>query len=119
MAAWKEVNKTTGGTQEGAAANNAVKVLLVEDNSGDVLLMREMLGEPRSAKFVMSSASRLSEAMKAAEEDLPDIVLLDLGLPDSSGLKTLEGMTGRFSKLPIIVLTGLTDMPAALMPGIS
>jgi len=110
MAAWKEVNKTTGGTQEGAAANNAVKVLLVEDNSGDVLLMREMLGEPRSAKFVMSSASRLSEAMKAAEEDLPDIVLLDLGLPDSSGLKTLEGMTGRFSKLPIIVLTGLTDM---------
>jgi PAS domain S-box-containing protein len=95
------------GGSEGA---NIVKVLLVEDNAGDVVLMREMLSECHSARFMMTSASRLSDALGMMEGEVPDIVLLDLGLPDSAGLKTLERMSGSFPKLPIIVLTGLTDM---------
>ncbi|MDW5563380.1 MAG: PAS domain S-box protein [Methanomassiliicoccus sp.] len=94
----------------GEATNNTVKVLLVEDNKGDVLLMKEMLAESRSAEFVLSSASRLSEAIKSAETNPPDIVLLDLGLPDSGGLRTLETMSASLTKVPIIVLTGLTDV---------
>lgn len=99
-----------GKIQGDEATNNVVKVLLVEDNTGDVVLMKEMLGESRSASFMMSSASRLGDAMKMVESDTPDIILLDLGLPDSSGLKTLETMSGSFNKIPVIVLTGLTDM---------
>jgi PAS domain S-box-containing protein len=99
-----------GKTDESDASNNIVQVLLVEDNTGDIVLMKEMLGESRSARFMMASASRLSDAMKMMESEAPDIVLLDLGLPDSAGLKTLETMSGSFPKLPIIVLTGLTDV---------
>jgi PAS domain S-box-containing protein len=95
---------------ESESMNNVVKVLLVEDNTGDIILMKEMLGESRSARFVITSASRLSDAMNTVESDPPDIVLLDLGLPDSSGLETLKAMNGSFGKMPIIVLTGLTDM---------
>jgi PAS domain S-box-containing protein len=95
---------------ESESMNNVVKVLLVEDNTGDIILMKEMLGESRSARFVITSASRLSDAMNAVESDPPDILLLDLGLPDSSGLETLKTMNGSFGKMPIIVLTGLTDM---------
>lgn len=100
----------TSGADASGAANNNVRVLLVEDNAGDVSLMREMLGLSRSATFTMDSAARLSEAMRMAEKSPPDIVLLDLGLPDSAGLNTLEKMNGAFPKLPIIVLTGLTDV---------
>jgi len=93
----------------GAASNN-VKVLLVEDNAGDVALMKDMLSMSRSATFKMDSAARLSEAMGMVEKGAPDVVLLDLGLPDSAGLNTLEKMSAAHPKLPIIVLTGLTDM---------
>jgi PAS domain S-box-containing protein len=92
------------------SANNIVRVLLVEDNPGDVALMREMLNESRSARFALMSVDRLSAALKMVEDEAPDIVLLDLGLPDSSGLKTLETMNASYPKLPTIVLTGLTDV---------
>lgn len=92
------------------ASSNTVRVLLVEDNPGDVTLMREMLGESRSARFALTSADRLRDALKMVEDEAPDIVLLDLGLPDSAGLRTLETMNAAFPKLPTIVLTGLTDV---------
>jgi len=87
----------------------AVKVLLIEDNPGDVILMEEMLSDARGARFEVINASRLHEGICRLEASAPDVVLLDLGLPDSSGLRTLEGMVGPAAKVPIVVLTGQTD----------
>ena len=89
-----------------------LRVLLVEDNPGDADLFKEMLEE--KAQYEIETVSRLSEAFHHAIEDQFDIILLDLGLPDSSGFATLQVMRKQVAKLPIIVLTGMSDEQTAL-----
>ncbi|MBI0583673.1 MAG: PAS domain S-box protein [Methanomassiliicoccus sp.] len=110
----KETEQSTNGTRESEQSSNAVRVLLVEDNPGDVSLMKEMLGDARSSRFVMTLANRLKAAIQIIEDESPDVVLLDLGLPDSSGLATLERLISKMTRTPIIVLTGLTDIELGL-----
>jgi signal transduction histidine kinase len=81
-----------------------VKVLLVEDNPGDARLIREMLGEARPGAFHLDQAGRLDEALARLEKESFNVLLLDLGLPDSQGLET-----ARAPHLPIIIFTGLAD----------
>lgn len=87
----------------------AIHVLLVEDNLGDVGLMRAMFSDSRSSRFQIEVAQRLAEAINIAKESRPDVILLDLGLPDSCGIGTLEQIIGQISKVPIVVLTGTSD----------
>ena len=94
---------------KGEHKGDMVKVLLVEDNPGDIALMEEMLSDSRTASFEVITASRLQEGIAKMEAESPDVVLLDLGLPDSTGLKTLEGAVGPAAKAPVVVLTGHTD----------
>ncbi len=89
-----------------------LRVLLVEDNPGDADLFKEMLEE--KAQYEIETVSRLSEAFQHAIEDQFDIILLDLGLPDSNGFATLQVMRKQVTKLPIIVLTGMSDEQMAL-----
>jgi serine phosphatase RsbU (regulator of sigma subunit) len=92
----------------------AVRVLLVEDNPGDVVLIREMLSESPSARFELTGAERLSAARRAlAEEDFA-VVLLDLTLPDSEGLDTFRAVRRAGPALPVVVLTGLDDVTLAV-----
>lgn len=86
-----------------------VKVLLVEDNPGDVDLMRAMIDDTRSFHFDLRVAKRLEEALAIIGESPPDIVLLDLGLPDSCGIGTLERMLDHVPNVPIVVLTGTSN----------
>ena len=65
-----------------------VKVLLIEDNPGDARLIREMLREVRDTRFELECADRLSAGLERLRNGGIDIVLLDLGLPDSQGLDT-------------------------------
>ena len=60
-----------------------LKILLIEDNPGDVDLIREMLTEAGTVSFSVESVQRLSEAMSRLKDNAIDLVLLDLGLPDS------------------------------------
>ena len=87
----------------------AIRVLLVEDNPGDVGLMQAMFDGTRSPRFEIEVAERLRDAINSVEEHRPDVILLDLGLPDSFGLNTLEQMLGHTSNVPVIVLTGTSD----------
>jgi PAS domain S-box-containing protein len=89
--------------------SKAIKVLLVEDNPGDVGLMQAMFEGTRSAQFETQVVGRLRDAIASLEEGRPDVILLDLGLPDSFGLNTLEQMLGHTSNVPVIVLTGTSD----------
>jgi len=88
-----------------------IRVLLVEDNPGDARLIKEILAGPAyfGAAYQISHAATLNEAIEACSDKRFDILLLDLNLPDSSGLETLESLNGLFPRLPIIVLTGLND----------
>jgi putative two-component system response regulator len=94
--------------------NAILKVLVVEDNPADVDLIRETLSSTRPAAFEIESVSRLSEALSRLTKSGIDLVLLDLGLPDSQGLGTLHKLREAASDIPTIVLTGSNDEDMAV-----
>lgn len=83
-----------------------VKILIIEDNNGDYDYICELLKEEATMQIKISRGKSLKEAEKLSFEKHPDLVLLDLGLPDSFGLETLETMVNLLPNTPIIVLTG-------------
>ncbi len=90
------------------ATSFGYKVLLVEDNAGDSELIQQMMLEMEGLTFQVQSARSLLEAMQhLAAPDRPDLILLDLFLPDSQGLDTFARVFEKHSHIPIIVLTGL------------
>jgi DNA-binding NarL/FixJ family response regulator len=93
--------------------NEVIKILLVEDNLGDAGLIQESLAE-KAALFEITHVDRLSEAIKLLEGNNFDLVLLDLSLPDSSGIDTFRKVQLKIPNLPIILLTGLDDEVLAL-----
>jgi putative two-component system response regulator len=99
-----------GGRKEGKAMKNEnIRVLVVEDNPADAELILEMVQEYAPGAIELQVANRLSAAIDMLGATLFEAVLLDLGLPDSTGLNTLGKLLARFPALPIVVVTGLTD----------
>ena len=90
-------------------SSEPIKVLLVEDNLVDARLLYEGLQETLPEEFQVTHARRLSEALEYLWEDTCNVVLLDLGLPDSHGLDTLVLARAQAPGVPIIVLTGFED----------
>jgi signal transduction histidine kinase len=90
-------------------ADKPIVILLVEDNSGDRRLISEMLAEASNVTFDVKYADRLQAAMEYLDQNRVEVILLDLGLPDSQGLETLKRVYAQVSELPIVVLTGLND----------
>lgn len=91
-----------------------LRILLIEDNPGDVRLIKEMLSESKLVKFDVETADRLSSGLKLIANNRFDVILLDLGLPDSQGLGTLIKLNEIKSDAPVIVLTGLKDESAGV-----
>jgi PAS domain S-box-containing protein len=90
-------------------AKKVLKILLVEDNAGDVVLLREELRHVRNLRLEMTHVETLAEAVSRLENESFDIILLDLSLPDSFGLAGLTILESKRPTIPIIVLTGLED----------
>ncbi len=91
------------------ATEEAINVLLIEDNPADVRLVKEVLRGAPSDRFNIISASTLAQGLKRLAADHVDVVLLDLGLPDSQGFDTFRAVNDSARNLPIIVLTVSTD----------
>ncbi len=91
-----------------------INILLIEDNPGDALLIRKMLKEVERTTFKVSHVKRLDDGLDHFFEKDFDVVLLDLGLPDSQGIETFNRIKEYVSKLPIIILTGLSDKEFAI-----
>lgn len=89
--------------------NKPISILLVEDNPGDRRLICEMLTEARSATFDLKHVDRLQVGLEHLDNNRVDVVLSDLGLPDSQGLETLNKIYAQVPEVPIVVLTGLND----------
>nr|WP_240938298.1 ATP-binding protein [Haloarcula rubripromontorii] len=94
-----------------------LNVLLVEDNPGDARLVEHHLNSPAVGHFVDDVTISHVESL-APVADRPgatyDVVLLDLGLPESTGLSTLDRATEMVDAAPIIVLTGMQDQEMAI-----
>ena len=84
-------------------------LLLVEDNSGDARLLREMLNEQDSRTTEMTHAVCMSETERHLAERAFDIILLDLVLPDAQGLAVVRRVRELAPRIPLVVLTGLDD----------
>jgi predicted DNA binding protein/CheY-like chemotaxis protein len=122
------VTGTNVRTDEPAAepAAEALRILLIEDNPGDARLIREMLKDteelvqrvtPSDATDVtpeITHETDLENGLAAVTSDPADIVLLDLNLPDSEGLGTLETVHETTPETPIVVLTGLRDQQVGI-----
>ncbi|BDI17243.1 hypothetical protein ANSO36C_30450 [Nostoc cf. commune SO-36] len=90
-------------------AGENIKVLLVEDNPGDVLLLQELFKEVTTVVVDLMPVERLSEALNYLKNEIFDVILLDLSLPDSQGLQTFIIAHNQVKATPIIVLTGMND----------
>ncbi len=93
--------------------NKTVQILLIEDNPGDARLVKEALREETSLAFNLLWVDRLSKGLEVLGQVNIDAVLLDLSLPDSSGLATLEKVRANAPRAPIILLTGTDDQALA------
>lgn len=93
--------------------NTQLHILVVEDNPADARLVTEYVSEVDWEVTAVESPTithvdRLEAARDAVTDDI-DVVLLDLGLPDSTGEDTLDEMLAAVDTAPIVVLTGLED----------
>jgi diguanylate cyclase (GGDEF)-like protein/PAS domain S-box-containing protein len=87
----------------------AIRILLVEDNSADADLVRDMLASVPSAAYEVTWANNLAKALALLPKGGVDVMLLDLTLPDSQGLETFERAYAEAARVPVILLTGLED----------
>ena len=91
-----------------------IRLLLVEENPGDERLVREMLAETLGPSYVLESVDTLANALARLDANDTDLVLLDLSLPDSTGIDTLSKVQARAPGVPIVVLTGSRDDDLAI-----
>jgi DNA-binding response OmpR family regulator len=91
-----------------------VRVLLIEDNPGDVRLIHEMLAEADHPGFHLEQVDQLSVGLERLGSSGIDVILSDLGLPDSQGFDTFSTLRSHVPEVPIVMLTGLGDQELAL-----
>jgi serine phosphatase RsbU (regulator of sigma subunit) len=90
-----------------AAASSPIRILLVEDDDGDALLVEELLAVS-GALVEIVRALTLAEARREPLDQI-DCVLLDLDLPDAHGLAALHQLKADRPDLSVLVLTGFDD----------
>jgi len=96
------------------AMESNCRVLLVEDDPSQVVVVQVLLARMPKVRFTLDVAASLSEAMSLVARLESDVVLLDLTLPDSRGIDTVLRMRECAPAVPIIVLTGNDDEELAL-----
>ena len=102
-------------SQPPIATSGKINVLLVEDSVADAELIFAHLDMHDARRDVdLKHVKRLSEAVEVISSSQFDVVFLDLGLPDSSGLQGLEKIREIAPSLPIVVMTGLADESVSL-----
>jgi len=94
-------------------AENAINLLCFEDNDGDFFLLEDFLQEA-GMDFTIRRVQRMKEGIELLSTWTPDLVLLDLGLPDSKGVQTFLTLQKAFPNLAVVVLTGTAEKTTGL-----
>ena len=90
-------------------ADNPLNILLIDNNLEDVEIIRNMIKKYANFSAELISVDHLSKGLEYLNIKKFDIILSDLGLPDSQGIDTLKKIMDKVQDVPIIVLTGLED----------
>ena len=94
--------------------NNKTRVLIIEDNLEYASMLKAVLSKSDGLIFELISFTNLENSLAELKNNDVDIVLLDLDLPDSSGLDTFNKVSSSTSSLPIIILTEDDDEQLAI-----
>ncbi|MBI1176333.1 response regulator [bacterium] len=86
-----------------------IRVLLVEDDPTDLEHLQKAFADLPNTRFELKTASRLSEALQTLGASRFQIVLLDLNLPDSTGVETFDAIHRKFPQVPVLVLATAED----------
>ncbi|MEJ2568342.1 MAG: response regulator, partial [candidate division WOR-3 bacterium] len=90
---------------------NRKRILIVEDDEKFVSVLSKQL---EKNNYEVSHCGKLSDFMEIFVKEKFDLVLLDLGLPDSTGFKTYNKVSEVVSDIPVVILTGLDDEEVAM-----
>ena len=96
------------------ANSQPLSILVVEDNQSDFVLFCEYLKLSRLPTKNILHAERLGEALQLLHKHQPDLIFLDLSLPDSDGINSFVRINEEARHISIIVLSGLDDKQVAL-----
>jgi len=91
------------------SVSSSERILLVEDNAGDVRLVRQMLSDEGSRHSELMHVESMVEAERYLAENAVDVMVLDPGLPDADGLGAIRRAHAAAPRIPLVVLTGLDD----------
>ena len=91
-----------------------MKLLLVEDNSTDAEFLAASLRRSGAKDIDLTHVTTLKEGTRALRKGGFDVVLLDMGLPDGSGMECVEAVQSADPDMPIVVLSGRDDEDFAL-----
>lgn len=105
----KEIEIMNSAACKSKKRNKKIKILSVEDNPGDVRLLQEMLAEVNGSLFELDCVDRLSIGLERLVKGGVDLVLLDLGLPDSQGFETFHRVRAQAPHVPIVIMTEFED----------
>jgi len=83
-----------------------IRVLLIEDNKDDVVLVQQAFDESTNYSFQIEHAIRLSRAIELLRDSSFDVILCDLTLPDSTGIETFHDLLVAATGVPIVILSG-------------
>lgn len=84
-------------------------ILVIEDDEDDALLIRTMLSHDRKQSYSAHCVRTLKQGIEFLRENAPDLILSDLGLPDSRGIETFRALKKAAPGVPILLLTGHQD----------
>ena len=93
----------------------SIRLLLVEDNAADARVVERHLKDAGLNNFTFEVVGTAGEAIQRLQTVEYDLVLLDLGLPDATGLEALRALRAVADLTPIIVLTGSDDYKQGLI----
>jgi DNA-binding NarL/FixJ family response regulator len=86
--------------------NTPLRVLLIEDDPRYVALVKQWLSCGAESAFVLQWTDSLQGGLNQLQQGGIDVILLDLGLPDSGGLETFSKVKRQASGVPLVVLSG-------------
>jgi PAS domain S-box-containing protein len=92
----------------------ATRILLIEDDPGYGRLVREMLTAAGGTSFQVQHVNLLAAACQVLAREGADVVVLDLGLPDSGGLRTFDRVRREAPSVPIVILSHVDDEAVAI-----
>jgi PAS domain S-box-containing protein len=94
--------------------NEKIKILMIEDSIDDAVLIKRKLESSPTSRFQVTPVKTLQEGLAHLAQEQPDLILSDLGLPDSHGLDTVNRILKEAPYIPLVVLSGYDDESVAI-----